>query len=345
MASTVRPVAALLASLIAAWTALPARAGLWASSSGNTPGVVTLGEVNPAVGTASASFTIAGGGGSGTMDLAGNPLWQGAALWGVRTSASGTRSLAAWNPISRTFIKEVVLGTMSDVRTLAIDPTDGRFYATTDTALYAIDSNDGIMTLIGPTAGIREALGFDGSGQLYGLNAVGRLLAVNKSTGGITEVGLAGPVVDIAWDAQAGRMLAIGPQAGSYALYQIDLSSAALTRLGPSFSRPSGLAFTGLAADFNGSLMVEAADLDIWQTHAGMTAGATATQGDANRDGAVNGIDFLAWQRQFGSSVIPPPAVAVPEPGGPTLGTIILATCCAACFKALRWRPLTARLA
>ena len=99
---------------------------LWASSGGGTPNAVTLSPINPSTGANSAAFTISGGAGLGASDLAGDPLWQGVALWGVRF-AFNTSYLAAWNPITKSFISESPINTPAIVNTLAIDPTNGRF--------------------------------------------------------------------------------------------------------------------------------------------------------------------------------------------------------------------------
>jgi hypothetical protein len=68
------------------------------------------------------------------------------------------------------------------------------------------------------------------------------------------------------------------------------------------------------AADFNQDTRVDDADLLIWMTHFGLAAGAQKSQGDADDNGDVSGVDFLAWQRQ--SAVASAGAVArgVPEP-------------------------------
>jgi hypothetical protein len=52
-----------------------------------------------------------------------------------------------------------------------------------------------------------------------------------------------------------------------------------------------------LAADFNDSGAVDGADLDVWETAFGSTAG-----GDADGDGDSDGADFLAWQSGFGAT-------------------------------------------
>ena len=67
-----------------------------------------------------------------------------------------------------------------------------------------------------------------------------------------------------------------------------------------------------LAADFNSSTTVNAADLGIWAMGFGTATGAVKANGDANNDQDVDGADFLVWQREFGASLA---VTAVPEPG------------------------------
>ncbi len=63
---------------------------------------------------------------------------------------------------------------------------------------------------------------------------------------------------------------------------------------------------------------MDAGDLEIWQSHYGMDDSANA-DGDGDSDGA----DFLAWQRNYTGSVLPP-VYAVPEPA--TSATVICYT-------------------
>ncbi|WP_428308625.1 matrixin family metalloprotease [Lacipirellula sp.] len=68
-----------------------------------------------------------------------------------------------------------------------------------------------------------------------------------------------------------------------------------------------------LQADFDQNHAVNAADLAVWKNGFGATSGATSATGDANRDGRVDGADFLIWQREVGNSAVAP-ATSVPEP-------------------------------
>lgn len=69
-------------------------------------------------------------------------------------------------------------------------------------------------------------------------------------------------------------------------------------------------------SDFNFSRGVDGADLTTWQTGFGTPSGASRGIGDADRDGDVDGRDYLIWQRQYSNLGVQ--VASVPEP----------ATCC-----------------
>jgi hypothetical protein len=82
-----------------------------------------------------------------------------------------------------------------------------------------------------------------------------------------------------------------------------------------------------LAADFNSSGGVTAADLSLLRSNYGLAGTATTAQGDADGDLDVDGADFLIWQRQLGlggSSAIVAQS-AVPEPAGTMAAATALA--------------------
>ena len=88
--------------------------------------------------------------------------------------------------------------------------------------------------------------------------------------------------------------------------------------------------FTLDNADFNGDGNVDGSDFLAWQR--GFGTGSTLAEGDANNDGVVNLDDLAIWESQFGS---PPPALAaashsasqaVPEPAGVIM--LVIGLCC-----------------
>jgi endonuclease/exonuclease/phosphatase family metal-dependent hydrolase len=66
------------------------------------------------------------------------------------------------------------------------------------------------------------------------------------------------------------------------------------------------------SSDFDYSRSVDSPDLNVWETSFGLASGAIRSMGDADGDGAIDGSDYLLWQRQFSGP--PLDLFAVPEP-------------------------------
>lgn len=78
----------------------------------------------------------------------------------------------------------------------------------------------------------------------------------------------------------------------------------------------------GLRGDYNNNGVVDAADYTVWRDQLGQTAFGLAA--DGNSDGVVDGEDYLLWNNTFGdSNATASTAVAVPEPGGLLVVTIL----------------------
>ncbi|HEX5044251.1 MAG TPA: hypothetical protein VFV75_15200 [Candidatus Polarisedimenticolaceae bacterium] len=101
---------------------------------------------------------------------------------------------------------------------MAVDPTTGTVYATSatstcsSTSLSSINLLTGVRTPIGTVTngGCTVALAADNSGNLFGLNIVGdNLIAINKTTGAGTVVGLLG------FDANFGQSMDCDPGDGT----------------------------------------------------------------------------------------------------------------------------------
>jgi hypothetical protein len=99
-------------------------------------------------------------------------------------------------------------------------------------------------------------------------------------------------------------------------LFQTDTSAVPFAI---SFDVSGGAA--ALPGDFNADSAVNGADLAVWRSSFGKTAGA-----DANSDGRSDGFDALVWQRNQGMSASVLAAAAVPEPGAAMLsaGSILV---------------------
>lgn len=77
-------------------------------------------------------------------------------------------------------------------------------------------------------------------------------------------------------------------------------------------------------ADFNSDGTVDGSDFLAWQRGFGTTTGGTLAGGDANGDGAINADDLTIWKNQYGTpGGITSAAAAVPEPA--TLGLVVVA--------------------
>jgi hypothetical protein len=66
------------------------------------------------------------------------------------------------------------------------------------------------------------------------------------------------------------------------------------------------------SADFNEDTAVDGRDFLIWQRNFGAEGG--VGQGDANDTGTINAADLAVWERQFGAGIAPAPSLVVPEP-------------------------------
>jgi hypothetical protein len=89
------------------------------------------------------------------------------------------------------------------------------------------------------------------------------------------------------------------------------------------------------SADFNQNRVIDGNDFLALQRGMGLKSGASITNGDANRDGAVNLLDVLIWKSQY--AAIPPAVPAaqpVPEPAAATLALAAFAA--AAAFRGRR---------
>jgi hypothetical protein len=94
---------------------------------------------------------------------------------------------------------------------------------------------------------------------------------------------------------------------------------------GDELSNNTIVAFTASAipsADFNADGAIDGTDFLNWQRGLGQTVGAAHTEGDADRDGDVDADDLTQWKADFAapgelaSATVPEPATAFPSLGG-----------------------------
>jgi T5SS/PEP-CTERM-associated repeat protein len=96
---------------------------------------------------------------------------------------------------------------------------------------------------------------------------------------------------------------------------------------------PARVSFEGsVEYAVSNSLEIELGGL-VWQS--GFGSGITHPEGDADRDGDVDGDDFLRWQSQFGSGAGSAASQPVPEPAA--VGLIVLLFSAAACRRGRRF--------
>ncbi|BBO31159.1 hypothetical protein [Lacipirellula parvula] len=81
---------------------------------------------------------------------------------------------------------------------------------------------------------------------------------------------------------------------------------------------------TALAGDFDLNGVVDGADFLAWQRQFGTNV-TPGTGADADGDGLVDGDDLAVWQGNFGATAAAPVAAAVPEPSALLLGTLAVA--------------------
>ena len=154
------------------------------------------------------------------------------------------------DPYRQQTLSIVSLDDSLGIRGLAIDPTTGLMYGTSETALYQINPAGGEAVMVGTTSErVDWALGFDLQGNLFGVGrSERRLFSVDKSSGATMSIGeMEALPADIAAQPEDGEMYGlgfIGTPGYEYGLYKIDLSTAAISHVGQSLFRPGGMAFT-----------------------------------------------------------------------------------------------------
>ncbi len=181
-------------------------------------------------------------------DLASDPSRYPTFVWAVRNPLTGNELIAV-DPFQEQVVSHAIIDAAETIVAIAINPLTGIMYGTSEESLYTIDAFSGSSTLIGPTASpVTGGLGFDESGQLYGVqvfeNRVASVVEVDKADALLTTIAslVANSSVDIATNPQDGILYGLGPNI--YDLVAIDPVDGDVTSIGDSLIRPSGLAFT-----------------------------------------------------------------------------------------------------
>jgi len=217
-------------------------------------GELRVRRIDVVTGETSPSILVAGNGSrSGVLDLASDPIREPEVVWSLNFTRDFGSELISFNPHLEQTLFSVALDDNLGLQGLAIDPTNGQFYAASPTTLYKINPVTGEATQVGLTAfDVGKALGFDLLGNLYGSGTVDLqrvLVSINKASAVVDVVGpISAGIEDIAARPEDGVMygLGFGGEPAAYTLYQIDLMTGSLKDIGPSLGRPGGLAFTGI---------------------------------------------------------------------------------------------------
>jgi len=174
-------------------------------------------------------------------------------LLGVDTSGSRLYEIDPTNA-QTTLVTSISGG--GTIGALAYDPATDTLYASSTSLdqLYRLDYKSGVATLIGDynrpgVDPVMHGLEFvPATGRLYGVDYRDKALVdISKTTGQATFIGTS-PLTgfgSIAWDARRGVMF--GGDSGTDSLWQIDLSTAAGTLVGPFNAANAGSLGTGMA--------------------------------------------------------------------------------------------------
>jgi hypothetical protein len=115
-----------------------------------------------------------------------------------------------------------------------------------------------------------------------------------------TGIGLAESIADQLFPTAGEYFIRVLGRQDANQFYQLDLSFSELPVIDEN-------------ADFDGDADVDGEDFLVWQR--GVGTGSTLSQGDANEDLQVDGLDLQIWKDRFGEPVLPDSnASAVPEP-------------------------------
>jgi uncharacterized membrane protein len=245
------------------------------------------------------------------------------------------------------FINLVPLAGSPDTRAFSINDAGhavGYYERTSDSYFRGYLYNGSYTTLNYPGALASKATGINNQGDVVGSYfAAGAQHGFLLSGGVYTTVDPPGALFPEAWGINDSGQI-VGVYQSSFGVYHgyikngstytpIDVPNASDTqayaisndgRIVGVYEDGAGLhgflATPAAAADFDVDGDVDEDDLAAWSGNFAKTPGALRSQGDANTDGAVDGADFLLWQRQVtASSAV---SSAVPEPGALAPGGI-----------------------
>ena len=228
------------------------------------------------------------------------------------------------NALSESEVQDLVPGFGDDLLTLEVNTTNGQInilgpsVEPQDVIAYRVETDDDSATLdFGNWTGLQANSFDDGGWERAG----------GSSAAVVAEVRLEGATT---FDSNSVASL------GSLYDEVADLRNLEFSFIRSDQSTVSGLieyvVSEGLAGDFNGDGVVDAADYPIWRDNLGTSFDLNGN-GDESGDsaGVVDEADYALWRSEFGStsaSAIVATA-PVPEPGSMALGGLTVAVCLA----------------
>jgi hypothetical protein len=139
------------------------------------------------------------------------------------------------------------------------------------------------------------------------------------TAGGVLDVDLVGSYSPVA--GQAFKVLSFADAAGAFALDLPALPTAFAWNASKLLA--TGELLVVSSADFDANGAVDGGDFMVWQRNAGLAGQQDNSRGDANGDGVVNAADLGLWRQQ--AAAVVPAGAAVPEPASGAL--VALAAC------------------
>lgn len=201
--------------------------------------------------TTGSSSSVGPTGKDGLGDLTSDTRPGSQKMWSVRIASN---ELIEIDPTTGTAVAVIPMDSPDNMVSLAFDVVSGKLYGNTSAgfgasfdALYEIDPVTGATTFVGRILFDNVyALGFDQSGQLFGVSdATDDLISIDTTTGNGTFIAdlTASLAFDIASRPEDDVMFLA--DSGTFSLYTLDTGTGALTLVGPYGSTENivGLAF------------------------------------------------------------------------------------------------------
>jgi hypothetical protein len=208
----------------------------------------TFSSIDPATGVAT-PISFIGGADQDVFDIAGDPRPSTTtSLYGLWSIGSQTSVFGIHSTGSPAFSNGLPAGVHPTAFTF--DGTNGLMYAISvqgaTSNLYTIDESTGYgVQFIGVVNQALDAIEVDQNGVLYGAS-LNTVVTIDKLTAVATPLHANLPlnVRSLASKPDDNRMFGLGyPGGPDYVLFEMDMATGAVTTIGPSVFRPTGLTF------------------------------------------------------------------------------------------------------